>query len=44
MTAAIATQAPTDRERDDFYATPRSAIEQLLAVERFDACLSGFHP
>lgn len=26
---------PIDRERDDFYATPRSAVEQLLRVESF---------
>lgn len=30
---AASTLKPTDRERDDFYATPRSAIEQLLQVE-----------
>jgi hypothetical protein len=28
-------QKPKDREVDDFYATPRSAIEQLLQVEAF---------
>lgn len=27
--------APIDREKDDFYATPHSAIAQLLAVEPF---------
>lgn len=36
MTAAAATRAPLDRAADDFYATPRSAIEQLLNVEHFD--------
>jgi hypothetical protein len=30
------TLKPIDREADDFYATPRSAIEQLLQVEKFD--------
>lgn len=33
---AASTLAPADRQRDDFYATPRSAIEQLLQVEAFD--------
>lgn len=33
---AASTHKPADREADDFYATPRSAIEQLLQVERFD--------
>lgn len=32
---AASTLKPTDRERDDFYVTPRSAIEQLLQVEQF---------
>lgn len=32
---AATTLKPTDREADDFYATPRSAIEQLLQVEQF---------
>jgi len=27
---------PASREADDFYATPKSAIEQLLEVEAFD--------
>lgn len=31
-----AAAAPVDRQKDDFYATPRAAIEQLLQVERFD--------
>lgn len=30
------TQQPAAREADDFYATPRSAIEQLLEVEKFE--------
>lgn len=34
--AALACQSSPDRHKDDFYATPRSAIEQLLDVERFD--------
>lgn len=33
---AASTHKPIDREADDFYATPRSAIEQLLEVEKFD--------
>lgn len=33
---ASTTLKPTDREADDFYATPRSSIEQLLGVEAFD--------
>jgi hypothetical protein len=33
---SASTHAPADRQRDDFYATPRSAIEQLLQVEKFD--------
>lgn len=32
---AATTLQPTDRQVDDFYATPRSAIEQLLRVETF---------
>lgn len=32
---AASTLKPTDRQVDDFYATPRSAIEQLLQVEKF---------
>jgi len=36
MTANAATYQPTERAQDDFYATPRSAIEQLLSVEKFD--------
>ncbi len=32
---AATTLKPADRERDDFYATPRSAIEQLLSMETF---------
>jgi len=32
---SASTLKPTDREKDDFYATPRSAIEQLLQVEKF---------
>lgn len=37
MSAAV--HAPADRQRDDFYATPRSAIEQFLDVERFDGAI-----
>lgn len=33
---AATTLNPTDRQVDDFYATPRSAIVQLLQVEQFD--------
>lgn len=33
---ASTTLKPIDREADDFYATPRSSIEQLLGVESFD--------
>lgn len=33
---AATTLNPTDRAADDFYATPRSAIAQLLDVEAFD--------
>lgn len=36
MSQTGAVRTPIDRERDDFYATPRSAIEQLLDVEVFD--------
>jgi hypothetical protein len=36
MSAAAATRAPLDRADNDFYATPRSAIAQLLDVEHFD--------
>jgi hypothetical protein len=36
MNVNAATLQPIDRERDDFYATPRSAVEQLLDVEKFD--------
>lgn len=32
---SASTLKPADREKDDFYATPRSAIEQLLQVEKF---------
>jgi hypothetical protein len=37
--ANAATYQPTDREKDDFYATPRSAIEQLLQVEKFEGAI-----
>lgn len=30
---------PVNRQRDDFYATPRSAIAQLLDVEQFDGAI-----
>lgn len=33
------TLKPTARHADDFYATPRSAIEQLLEVEPFDGAI-----
>ena len=36
MIIASATRKPLDRALDDFYATPKSAIEQLLAVESFE--------
>lgn len=32
---AATTLKPSEREQDDFYSTPRSAIEQLLQVETF---------
>ena len=34
-----ATFNPAYRAEDDFYATPRSAIEQLLQVEKFDGAV-----
>jgi len=36
---AASTKAPKDRQADDFYSTPRSTIEQLLAVEPFDGSI-----
>lgn len=33
------TLKPDQRQRDDFYATPRSAIEQLLQVEQFEGAI-----
>lgn len=36
MGANAATFSPADRSPGDFYATPQSAIDQLLDVERFD--------
>ena len=30
---------PADRQVDDFYATPRSTVEQLLAVESFEGTI-----
>lgn len=36
---AATTLKPNDREVDDFYSTPRSVVEQLLAVEHFDGAI-----
>ena len=33
---AASTLKPADRQADDFYSTPRSTVEQLLAVEQFE--------
>lgn len=33
------THQPAAREADDFYSTPRSAVEQLLAVEAFEGSI-----
>lgn len=33
---SVATLKPKDRQADDFYATPRSTVEQLLQVEGFN--------
>lgn len=39
MTVVGAAAAPITREKDDFYATPRSAIAQFLQVESFDGAI-----
>lgn len=36
---AASTQKPKDREADDFYATPRSTVEQFLQVEQFEGSI-----
>jgi hypothetical protein len=36
---SAAVHKPADRQRDDYYATPRSAIEQLLEVETFSGAV-----
>lgn len=36
---ALAALKPSARQADDFYSTPRSAIEQLLGVEAFEGSI-----
>lgn len=36
---AASTLKPAHRDADDFYATPRSAVEQLLDVEQFNGSI-----
>ncbi len=36
---AATTLKPINRQADDFYSTPRSTVEQLLAVEKFEGSI-----